>query len=134
MADWTEQLAWLPVGALDNPYPFEILDCRAACSALTSAQIGAPGSEVIETIEQVARSMPSTPSPAAGMSASCSIRVITTMDPLPAFAERGHRWLVEISGHTILAHRRATGQLVHVAEFETRDPGLMIRRLTSGNQ
>ena len=56
------------------------------------------------------------------------------MDPLPAFAERGHRWLVEISGHTILAHRRATGQLVHVAEFETRDPGLVVRRLTSGKQ
>jgi hypothetical protein len=134
MADWTEQLAWVPVGGPENPYPFEILDCRAACSALTLSQIGVTGSEAVDAIEQVARSMPSTLMPAGGMSASCAIRVNATLDPRPPITAHGHRWLIEISGHTILAQRRSTGQLAHVAEFETRDSGLMIRRLTSGKQ
>ncbi len=138
MVDWTEQLAWLPVGAPDNCYPFEILDCRAACTALTLSQINVTGSEAVEAIEQAARSMPSTLTPAAGLSTSCSISVATVPDHTPlrvtSTPEHGHRWLVKISGQTILAHRRSTGQLVHVAEFETRDSGLMIRRLTSGKQ
>jgi hypothetical protein len=138
MADWTEQLAWLPVGAPDNSYPFEILDCRAACAALTLSQIDVMGSEAVGAIEQAARSMPSVTEPTAGLSAPCSISVATTPDHTPLHvaspSEHGHRWLIEISGQTILARRRSTGQLVHVAEFETRDSSLMIRRLTSGKQ
>lgn len=138
MADWTEQLAWLPAGAPDNSYPFEILDCRAACAALTRSQINVTESEAVEAIEHVARSVPSTMIPTAGLSASCSISVATLPDHTPLHAtgaaRHGHRWLVEVSGQTILAHRRSTGQLVHVAEFETRDSSLMIRRLTSSKQ
>jgi len=43
----------------------------------------------------------------------------------------GHKWLLEIAEASILARRRWTGQLVHVAEFEALDECLIIKRLTS---
>jgi hypothetical protein len=133
MADWTKLLAWLQVGAPDNPCPFEVLDCRAACAALARLQTDLDASEAIEVIEQVTESRPSALASGTSLIVPCSIKV-----PLPAcepvLAEHGHRWRIRISGQAITAHRRSTGQLVHVAEFETHKADIVIKRLISSKQ
>jgi hypothetical protein len=137
MANWMEQLSWLLVGNPENPYSFEVLDCRAACAALTLSQ-SEMGPEAVASIEQVAQSSPSTLVPAEDLSSACSMSISSSGAPITHHAftppGQGHKWLLEIVDQTILARRRWTGQLVHVAEFEVHDARLIIKRLTSERQ
>jgi len=138
MASWTEQLAsWLPVGDPDNPYPFEVLDCRAACAALTLAQADGAGSEAITAIEAAVRATASRLAPNDALTTSCLVSVATgdfVQPPRPAAPDQGHRWLLEMDEGSILARRRWTGQLVHVAEFEPGNGHIVINRLASERQ
>jgi hypothetical protein len=96
------------------------------------------GSEAVASIEQVAQSSLCTLVPAEGLSSACSISVSSSGAPMThhAFTSpgQGHKWFLGIVEQTILARRRWTGQLVHVAEFETHDDHLIIKRLTSERQ
>jgi hypothetical protein len=137
MGSWTEQLAWLPVGDPGNPFPFEVLDCRAACAALTLAQTDGSASEAMTAIDAVVRATPSRLVPADGLSTACLIRVSSSDSTLArqlASPDQGHKWLLEIGERTILARRRWTGHLVHVAEFERSEGDIVITRLTSERQ
>jgi hypothetical protein len=62
MADWTKLLAWLQVGAPDNPYPFEVLDCRVACTC--ACRKSNPNIFVVQTAEDWAAK--NTPCPLHG--------------------------------------------------------------------
>src|SRR6266404_4263585 len=35
-ADWEQRLVWLPHGHLENPFPIEVLDCRAVALTFLS--------------------------------------------------------------------------------------------------
>jgi hypothetical protein len=91
------------------------------------------GSEAIAAIDTVVRSPPMLP-PADSVSATCLISVSSGPATLPrqlASADQSHNWLLDIGERTILARRRWTGPLVHVAKFERGEDHIVIRRLTS---
>jgi hypothetical protein len=138
MSNWKKRLSWLPPEDPENPYPYEVLDCRAVCATLAFATRNEMASEAVATIEKIVKLSPSARMVGDSLSVSCAIRIhgcYNHSDRSTFVAPTiGHKWLIETAEATILAKRRWTGQLVHLAEFEALDKCLIIKRLTSQSQ
>jgi hypothetical protein len=136
MRNWKEQLTWLRAGAPDNPFVFEVLDCRAACAALALTTANETASEAFSSLEKIVDSSPPAAAIADGLSVSCAIKIsrresLAVRSPFAA-KEAGHKWLLDLAEENILARRRWTGQLIHIAEFEALDHHCLIaKRVTS---
>lgn len=135
MTIWQSKLTWLPTDAPQNPFPFAVLDCRAACVALAEATGPIVGSQGLTAIEDIVRSSQSTPLPADSLSANCSIRIHLREPPsaLASFAnaDHGDKWVFHMLPRNIVARRRWTGQTIHVAEFELDGDLLTITHVAS---
>jgi hypothetical protein len=135
MRNWKEQLTWLRAGAPDNPFAFDVLDCRAACESLALTTANETASEAFASLEKIVESSSPAKAMADGLSVSCTIKIsrresLADHSPFEA-KEAGHRWLLELAEENILARRRWTGQLIHIAEFETLDRCSTVKRVTS---
>ena len=121
MSNWMQRLVWLPAGDPRNPYPFEVLDCRNACVALSKSVCVETASDALAAIEKVVEARPPTVAMTDALSVSCAIRIRCR----DGFADRStsgalapdHKWLLDLADRTILARRRWTGQQIHIAEF-----------------
>jgi len=134
MSNWMQRLVWLPAGDPRNPYPFEVLDCRNACLALSESAGVETAPDAVAAIQKTVEALPPTPLMADGSSVGCAI-TIRCRDGLAEHSKSealpiGHKWLLDRTDQTILARRRWTGQLIHIAEFEMLDEWLTINRLT----
>jgi hypothetical protein len=138
MPNWKERLTWLRAGAPDNPFAFEVLDCRAACASLTLTTANETASPPFATLEKAIESSVLSNAIEDGLSVSCELKVSRRIGAADsaAFATKkaGHKWLLEMAEPHILARRRWTGQLIHVAQFEPLDECLLIKQVTSEPQ
>lgn len=135
MTTWKTDLAWLSTDAPQNPFPFAVLDCRAACAALAQATGPVVESQGLTTIEDIVRTSQSTPLPMDSLSANCSIKIHLHERPsaLASFAtaDHGDKWIFHMLRQNIVARRRWTGQTIHVAEFELDDDLLTVTHIAS---
>jgi hypothetical protein len=136
MPNWAKELAWLRVGSTQNPYPYEVLDCRAACIALSRSIQRETGSAALANIEAVAAEPEEIHLPADALSSRCSI-VVPAIDSTIDNSSRSapaERWRVTTISGRILVRRRWTGQLIHIADFTAEDRGFLIEQIISDRQ
>jgi hypothetical protein len=136
MPHWAKQLAWLRAGSPRNPYPYAVLDCRAACVALSGSIQKETASAALASIETIAAASQDGALPADGLSSRCSIVVPaaqSTVDNLSTIGS-GDRWLLTTVGSRILVRRRWTGQVIHAAEFSAECSGFVIEHVISDRQ
>jgi hypothetical protein len=136
MPHWAKELAWLSVGSAQNPYPYEVLDCRAACVALSRSIQREAASAALANIEASAAESQELYLPADGFSFRCSIFVParhSTIDNLSRTAS-GDRWLLTTVGTRIFVRRRWTGQVIHAADFTAEPQGVLIEQVISDRQ
>jgi hypothetical protein len=123
-------------GEPQNPYPYEVLDCRAACVALSGSIQKETASAALASIETIAAASRDGVVPADELSSSCSIVVAatqSTVDNLFTIGS-GDRWLLTTVGSRILVRRRWTGQVIHAAEFSAECSGFVIEHVISDRQ
>lgn len=138
MTNWERELNWLSSGDTRNPFPFEVLDCRAACAALELLTIRETTTQSFTAIENIVQSSQSVFPPADAINVNCAIH-IKGHDRSSDLAKdtlsgAGHKWLLQFAEQTLVARRRWTGQTIHVGEFFCNDAGLTVTRLASQRQ
>lgn len=134
MANWTEGLTWLAAGEPNNPFPTEVLDCRAASAALglvSSEQLKLAG---VDALLDEASQSSALPAIADAFDAACALR-ISLLDctgrekPFPAAVRQ--TWRLELTPASIVARRNRTSQVVHIAQYEAIADYLIVKRVAS---
>jgi hypothetical protein len=133
MPNWTEGLAWLAVGEPNNPYPTEVLDCRAACAKLTLATEEQSESSAVSAFLSGAPQS-SASAITESFDAACAIKIhasVCSAGQKSISPVVGHTWRFEILADSIVGRRRWTGQVVHIAEYDAVGEWILIKRVTS---
>ena len=135
MSNWMQRLEWLPAGDPRNPLPFDVIDCREACAALAAST---RGEAMLDAMQAVERSITdSSPRSFIGDSLSPSnlpeIRFGSTPPEFlsPRALTATDNWRLEVDDERIFAIRRWTGQLVHIAQVQSRDGHWIVSNLIS---
>jgi hypothetical protein len=134
MPHWANDLAWLSVGDSQNPFPIEVLDCRAACAALSDIS---QSEELPNVLAGLGHSEDHDNKQAIvdGLVTECLIetRVTNEISFVEASLDEFDRWRLTKKNGLITATRRWTGQVIHLADYEAAGEFLRIRRLSSQN-
>jgi hypothetical protein len=135
MSNWEKDVDWLPAGDPRNPFPFELLDCRAALSAFNQLTSRETASLTFAAIEDLVEASQPSLLPANAVSADHAIK-IRLKHPMSELAKAmpsgaGHKWILQFSPQVVVARRRWTGQTIHVGEYSHDGQDLIVTRLTS---
>jgi hypothetical protein len=122
-------LSWLPVGHSDNPFPYEVLDCRPVSLAMISTtknpQIAATFAATrhlnAEEIEAHVPDDPVTIDCHLAVPCGCSL----TDGPIFMAPAMEHKWDLYIRGGCVVARRSWTGSIVYMAEAEWLPSGVL---------
>jgi hypothetical protein len=138
MPDWTKQLTWLSAENSNNPFSFEVLDCRSACAALGGSIRDEVDSIAAASIEAIVEASPAPFAPNDGLTSSCLIVLQSTKGQIEslraAAVGSGDRWLLQTLDRRVFFRRRWTGQLIHAADFVVNGDNISIEQLTSDRQ
>ena len=116
------KLVWLPVGHPDNPFPYEVLDCRPVALSLLSAT---SDRSVAATFAQLRFSdgrelRGQTPKGAIAAPGEVRIEGRYTLDgPLFVAPEMEHKWDLFAYDRRLYARRSWGGELIHTAAITT---------------
>jgi hypothetical protein len=135
MSNWKKDVNWIPAGDPRNPFPFELLDCRAALSAFNQLISRETTSLTFAAMEGLVEASQPSLLPANAISADHAIK-IRLKHPMSGLAKAmpsgaGHKWILQFSHEVVVARRRWTGQTIHVGEYSLDGQDLIVTRLTS---
>jgi hypothetical protein len=131
--DWQQKLVWLPAGHPENPFPAEVLDCRAVALTFFSTT---SDSGVAESFGQLRASDGRElcgRTPDAAIHCECVLRYPSNGaqkdGPLSLARQMEDKWdFFEYDNH-LYVRRSWTGALTHVAELEHSADAVVIRRI-----
>jgi hypothetical protein len=131
--DWKSKLVWLPVGHPDNPFPEEVLDCRAVALTFHSAT---KDQSIAESFNRL-RSSDGTESrgklPENSMVVDCELRFPYDGQhhegPMYVARQMEDKWDFYAYDKRLYVRRSWTGQLTHVAELEYSSDVVLVKRI-----
>ncbi len=126
---------WLPIESPDNPFPFEVLDCRATCAALAATIRDDLATNAVASLVTIAEAVGAPTLPPDCVRGDPEIVVPSSAPdqsgPVIAESDVECRWSLRRIDRQFHARRRWTGQLIHVADFVLRDGSVAITGLGS---
>jgi len=131
--DWEQELVWLPVAHPENPFPVEVLDCRAVALTFLSTTSDKSVAECFNRLRASdGREMVGC-TPDGSIQADCILRFHFNGQhndgPIFLAREMEDKWDFFAYDSRLYVRRSWTGVLTHVAELEYSSDAVVVHRI-----
>lgn len=136
--DWEKRLVWLPAGDSANPFPEEVLDCRAVALRFTSMTSDKNVAERFTRLRESEGRECRSRLPEHAITFECDLRFPFNgqHDDGPVFRASAmeENWDFYTYDQRLYIRRSWTGSLQHVGELEYHRDAVLVRRLHCNNE